>query len=231
MTWLNTPNWRALQPGQHIIDEEPHDLSVVDCGNLVLPSGRLVAADPFVTLMRENPYYAVPPGAYSVQVTIDEALQREMYVSLILVATPEVERRFLVPHKPDGESYLPVTDDEEFYGVSVDAGTVCFVDDEAVQRYMPTDGSTWLETLFDNGSDTSWFKLMDNPNHIRAGLANILLPRATDGANIVICHSGWGDGFYPVVGGYDTQGNLVAVHIDLLIHPDDSLAECQGVSS
>jgi hypothetical protein len=59
---------------------------------------------------------------------------------------------------------------------------------------------------------------MDSPDHIRAGIANIRLPNATDDANIVICHSGWGDGFYPVVGGYDAAGSLVGVHIDLLIH-------------
>jgi hypothetical protein len=62
---------------------------------------------------------------------------------------------------------------------------------------------------------------MDNPDHIRAGLANIPLPLATEGTNIVISHSGWGDGFYPVVGGYDATGGLVAVHIDLLVHADE----------
>ena len=221
MSWLNMPNWRALQMGQHIIGEEPHDLSVVDCGDLVLLSGRLVAADPFVTLERQNPYYAVPAGTYPVRVTIDETLEREMYVSLILSSSPEVERRFLTPFKPGGEPYPPAEDDESFYGVSVDAGTVCFVDDEAVQQHMPVDEATWGDDLFENDTAESWFNLMDNPAHIRAGLANILLPGATDGANIIISHSGWGDGFYPVVGGYDAQGSLVAVHIDLLIHPEE----------
>jgi hypothetical protein len=55
------------------------------------------------------------------------------------------------------------------------------------------------------------------PKHIRAGLANIPLPLATDGANLILSHSGWGDGFYPVIGGYDVDGRLIAVHIDLLV--------------
>ncbi len=217
MRWLNTPAWQALQPGQHQIDDELHHLVVIECGDLMLPSGRLVAEDPFVTLTRQNPYYLVPAGAYPVRVTIDETIEREMYVSLILAPTDEAERRLLIPYQPDGERY-PEPEAGSYYGVTVDAGAVCFVDDEAIQQGMPVDSSTWHDELFQNDRDDCWFNLMDNPAHIRAGLANILLPRATDGANIIICHSGWGDDFYPVVGGYDAQGNLVAVHIDLLIH-------------
>jgi Protein of unknown function (DUF4241) len=217
MMWLNTPAWRALQPGQHLIADEVHDIVVVDCGDLALSSGHLVAADPFVTLTSWNRYYLVPPGAYPVRVTIDETIEREMYVSLILAPTSEIERRLLNPYGPDGEPY-PEPEVGSFYGIAVDAGTVCFVDGEAVQRGMPLDESSWSDELFENEKDDSWFHLMDDPAHIRAGLANIPLPRASDEANIVISHSGWGDGFYPVVGGYDADGNLVAVHIDLLLH-------------
>jgi uncharacterized protein DUF4241 len=217
MRWHNTPAWRALQPGQHLIGNEMHHLVVVECGDLVLPSGRLVAEDPFVTLTWQNRYYLVPAGVYPVRVTIDETIQREMYVSLILAPADEAEHRLLTPYRPDGEPY-PEPDEDTYYGIPVDAGSVCFVDDEAVQRWMPKEGSNWYDELFENDRDDCWFNLMDDAAHIRAGLANIRLPHASDGANIVIAHSGWGDGFYPVVGGYDAQGNLVAVHIDLLIH-------------
>jgi hypothetical protein len=70
------------------------------------------------------------------------------------------------------------------------------VDDEAVVKFMPADVD-WYETLFDNGRDDSWFAQMDDPNHIRFGLANITLPLAHSGENIMIIHSGWGDGQYP----------------------------------
>lgn len=219
MAWPNAPEWRALRPGQHQIAGEPHILSVVACGNLLLPSGHLVAEDPFVTLARQNPSYRVPAGTYPVRVTIDETIQREMYVSLILAPASETERQLLTPYKPDGQPYPP-PEDESYYGIGVDSGTVCFVDGEAVSRGMPEDETSWFTDLFDNDSEGCWFKLMDNPAHIRDGLANIRLPRASDGANIIICHSGWGDGFYPVVAGYDAAGGLVAVHIDLLIHYD-----------
>lgn len=37
------------------------------------------------------------------------------------------------------------------------------------------------------------------------------------GADTVILQSGWGDGTYPVIGGYDANGNLERVHIDFLV--------------
>jgi len=215
--WLNTAAWRALQPGQHLIGDEVHNIVIIECGDLLLPSGRLVAADPFVTLIRQNPYHLVPPGSYPVRVTLDDTIEREMYVSLILASTSEAERHFLTPLRPYGEP-SPVPEEGSYYGIAVDAGTVCFVDDEAVQQGMPVDELSWFDELFENDGDDSWFRVMDDPAHIRPGLANIHLPRAEDGANIIICHSGWGDGFYPVVGGYDAEGHLVAVHIDLLVH-------------
>jgi uncharacterized protein DUF4241 len=217
MAEAEKPEWRALQAGTVDVGGEPHVIAVVDCGELYLPSGRLVAADPFATLSRENDYYAVPPGRYPVRVTVDETLQREMYVSLLLGGWAEVSRAPLVPAHPDGQPYPPL-DPESEYGIPVDTGAVCFVDDEAVRRGMPEDEANWYESVFENDSDDCWFSQMDADAPLPVGLANIPLPLATDGANIIISHSGWGDGFYSAIGGYDPQGRLVAVHIDLRLH-------------
>src|SRR5262249_23212152 len=119
-----------------------------------------------------------------------------------------------------------------YYGFRVDAGTACFVDAAAVAATMP-DGD-WYETLFENDKPDCWFALMDNPQHIRAGLANIRLPDSTRGGNIRIIHSGWGDGFYPVVGGYDASGRLVRVHIDFMVvfrdTPNDASSTGRGLN-
>jgi len=84
---------------------------------------------------------------------------------------------------------------------------------------MPAD-EDWYETIFDNGTPTSWFASMDDPDHIREGIANIPLPQAGDGANIVVFRSGWGDGHYPTIGGFDSEGALVAVHLDFFVAPE-----------
>ena len=37
------------------------------------------------------------------------------------------------------------------------------------------------------------------------------------GENVVLSHSGWGDGFYPVVTTHAGDGTLLGVHVDLLV--------------
>jgi hypothetical protein len=85
---------------------------------------------------------------------------------------------------------------------------------------MPEETLNWDETVF-QPDDGGWVDAMDDPDRLREGIANVPLPRTPDRANIVIAQSGWGDGVYPVIGGYDADGGLVAVHVDLMVVFDD----------
>lgn len=199
---------------------------VVDCGELVLPSGQLTACDPVADLW-SGPERAipVPPGRYPVRLTLfdvsgiaDGSHHRVAYASLLLADRPEVARRVLSPGRSPDEAVTELAPGE-FFGFLVDAGMAGFVDGDALGYGMPPDGD-WYETIFDNGTPTSWFALMDDPGHIREGIANIPLPLAQDGANIVVFHSGWGDGHYPTIGGYDASDMLVAVHLDFFVAPE-----------
>lgn len=197
-------------PG-HARSNRVHDLGV-----LRVPSGRLEASDPFVNLGEANAY-RIPAGDYPVAVTVadisdaqDGSHLREAYLSVVLGDAPIARTELLTP---EGQEPAP---DGEYYGVSVDAGTVGFADADVIARCMPPDD--WYDGLFDTGRDDSWFELMDSPDHLIAGSANIVMPLATAGENVVLTHSGWGDGFYPVVGTYDAEGRLVGVHIDLLVY-------------
>ena len=226
--WPNVPWWGALQDGR-IIQQTPFGsripvrLGVVDCGELSLPHGRLVVCDPFTALKpQHNRYVGVRPGTYLVKVTTadvsqqgDGSHQREAYATVVLSDQPEVERRVLEPLR-DGES--PSAEPPkpgEFSGFGVDTGTACFVDDGSVLAGMP-DPDDWYD-LFESGSPDSWFSRMDDPQHFQHGLANIPLPLSQDGSNIILMNSGWGDGFYPVVGGFGADGQLVQVHIDFRV--------------
>lgn len=189
-------------------------LRVVDAGRIHVPSGLVEACDPFVNL-GEAAVFPIPPGTYPVFVTIadvsdeqDGSHEREAYLS-IKVADGEI-------HSVRGaESTKGIPDDDVAYGVPVDAGTVGFVDHEAVPRYMPKDVN-WYDEFFDNPKEDSWFSLMDSEDHIAEGIANIVLPGAANGENVVLCHSGWGDGFYSVLGSYDVAGSLLGLHIELI---------------
>ena len=90
----------------------------------------------------------------------------------------------------------------EISSVCVDSGTVCFTDCEAIQQDMPADPAAF-EVEFQ-----SWIERKGNSNH-----ANIPLPGGSGSTNIVITSTAFGDGIYPVVGGF-AQDKLVAVHLD-----------------
>jgi hypothetical protein len=223
--WPDCEHWSAMRDGHsHSDGDSRFDLSLVRCGSLQVPSGRLVVCDPFAFMMPEdNPAVDIPPGEYPVVVTLaalkneaGEVTQyREAYASLLIEDSEEVRRQFIPLLGPNEDP--PEPKPGEYTGFCVDAGTACFVDQQSLTRGMP-DGSTWHEDLFENDRSDCWFARMDDPNHIRDGIANIPLPKDPS-VNLILFHSGWGDGVFPVVGGYNAADNLVAVHIDFHVAP------------
>lgn len=184
------------------------NLKVVDLGTVRVPSGELEVCDPFVELGR-GPVLGIPAGEYPVKVTIadvsmeqDGSHLREAYVSVILANGVSAS----VEQVSDGEG-------EECF-VGVDAGTVAFVDHVAAQTGVPQEYEE-LDELFSGDDPNSWFNLMDSPEHYQAGMANIVLPLTSNGENVALSHSGWGDGYYPVKLTRDADGKPLALHIDL----------------
>jgi Protein of unknown function (DUF4241) len=163
MPYPNVGFWSALDDGRRVPvgDGKHYVLSVIDCGFLVMPTGRLVACDPFATLQKDNDLcLQVPPGRYRVLVTLadvndanDGSHIREAYATLMLDETAaEAARRIITPSM-DGACPPEMDDDGTYYGFPVDAGTACFVDQGAIDALMP-DGN-WYEDLFDNGTPTA----------------------------------------------------------------------------
>lgn len=222
-TWPNHSSWAAMKNGQTLETEDgPRFMFTTPCGDLALPSGRLIACDPFACLSPSGmPFVRTPKGRFPVVVTLadvsekqDRSHLREAYASILFSSDAEVSRKAL-PLLTVGET-PPKLDGDDFLGFAVDAGTACFVDESAVASCMP-DPSTWNDDLFDNNRPDCWFRQMDDPHHIRAGIANIALPLAKNGENLILFHSGWGDGHFPVIGGYSAAHQLVAIHIDFFV--------------
>jgi hypothetical protein len=221
--WPNHSTWAALKNNQTLqTSDGPVFLWTVPCGDLTLPSGRLVACDPFVSLAPTGiPFVETPKGNFPVVVTLadlseqqDRSHIREAYASILFSAAPESYRK-AIPLGKDGEK-RPESRGDEFIGFGVDAGTACFVDESLIATCMP-DPRTWSEAAFDNDSDDCWFKRMDDPAHIREGIANIPLPLGKRGENLILFHSGWGDGVYPLIGSFNSAHQLVAAHIDFFV--------------
>jgi hypothetical protein len=186
-------------------------LSVVDCGQLWLPSGQVLYCDPFTELEIEGPVLSVPPGRYSVRLTLadmsgqlDGSELAEAFLSLVLVEGGEEASHRPLVSQAEGKSFPN--------GVELNGDTVAVVDAEAFKRCMPPP-EEWEEEVFEGGREP-WYELLDDPELIRAGVANVILPLAQQGENAILCHAALGEGNYPVVGSYDASGRLLAVHLD-----------------
>lgn len=135
-------------------------------------------------------------------------------------------------HPPAGLADLY---EDEFVGVAVSSGTCAFVDDTTLVEGMPPDvpGNGWADSVFDHGLTHSWFDAMDAETPLPIGMANLPLPlfnqKSSNQPNIILCESGYGDGYYPVIGEYafDYKNQektypvplLIAIHVDFKVVP------------
>lgn len=152
-------------------------------------------------------------------------------------AIPKMALRYL--HlTSDGHPPHEIPNNEEtFIGVPIDAGTCAMVDDEALIEGMPSESNEpgWDKALFDHGVPHSWFDAMDSGSPLPQSMANIRLPLlrdTTNQSNLVLCESGYGDGYYPIIGEYafdptqptaelSARPTLIAIHVNFQIIPED----------
>ena len=186
-------------------------LSVLDLGMLRVPSGRVEACDPFVSL-GEASVFEIGPGDYPVRVTIadvsrkhDGSHERNAYLSLVLADGEPTAVEAAEPLR--GAGYL-----------GVDSGMVAFVDAEAaVAMSVLADGAN----LYDDFEPEPWCVPVDSPEHYREGVANIVMPLDRAGENIIMASSGWGDGCYPLMITRAADGAPLGLHIDLGVVGED----------
>lgn len=201
----------ALQDGKP--DGARHPQTVHDLGVLRVPSGRLEACDPII-MLGEGVVVDVPPGAYPVRLTRVATAGHDThgaaYLSVVLRGDLPVSQVRTVTH-PDDPAW-----------VISDSTAIGFVDHEAVDRCMPPHGEREELVLDGDPPHTpSWLDLLDDPDHVREDGANIRLPLATDGENVILARSWIGQGDHLVVTTHAADGALLAVHLDASAHDPD----------
>lgn len=188
----------------------PVALTVIELGELPIPSGEVGASDPFV-IMDDFLRFATPAGHGRVQVTVaddstaqDGSHLREAYLSLLF---SDEEPASVLPAIPLGRGELA---EGNFYGVPVDAGTVSFFDAGSMADWLRAKSGEDIEELTEEWIDLLW----DESEH-RSGLATTSYGTESGEHFLPLVQSGWGDGFYPVLKTVDAQGAVLGLHIDL----------------
>ncbi|MGW4513090.1 DUF4241 domain-containing protein [Streptomyces sp. NPDC004393] len=196
-------------------------IGVADGGELWLPTGRVVACDPFVYLGQDDmePFtVSVAPGRYRVDAAVATLTQPD---------EPPAERphlrvaaaRLVIRDEPTAvwePALLPGQDadelgEDEFYGYGVDAGTGCFHDAAAEGTLQEGEGDEG--PLWDVFEDSDW---APGPHVVTA---------PDTGHTVAAFTSGWGDGCYPTWIGRTAAGEVTCFVTDFFVAPDPSEAE------
>ncbi len=220
----NTAGWLAMQDGQQVnAHKRVWITSVVEVEKLELPSGKLVIYDPssldsrysyqfYPNGSKDDSYYFVPIGQHRIFVTLatSENDSRNAYSTMILRPDEtEVKRVAAIPVTIGKMPVAPLKAGN-FYGVGVDAGMICFVDEINLLKFMPQNHDQWFDVYHDVWLET----ISPYPAPTKSKTFwNLVLPNAKT-ENMIVTESGFGDGWYPIIWGLNSKDEVIAIHVD-----------------
>lgn len=184
-------------------------IEVVGLGELLLPTGKIVAFDPSYDSF-DVFETAVSPGRYQVWLSVahfDDEIKNTGVASAMLKFREQeaVEWKIATISTQNNDISL----EEEFYCYGVDAGLGCFADEKAAshlaEKLSVRDNYTNFLDELNKNSVVPYHQCM-----------NMLLDSKT-GLNICVFHSGYGDGCYPSFWGLGSDGTTVCLVTDFML--------------
>ncbi len=182
----------------------------IEIGTLIIKSGRICAADPFVFLTDRKPFtQEVPNGQFPVRLAVGFHPAGEVKDNRVAFARVDFSGAPVVRWSQaliEGQRLSDLKPGENF-GYGVDAGTGSFFDpaaSAAAKALLDKDENAW-ETWQTEGE-------ANGPKVI--GPYSFVLMLALGDVNVAMFHSGWGDGFYTSWFGYDAEGKVAALLTD-----------------
>lgn len=209
------------------LDDEMNSQELVEIhiGDVNLPTGKIVAADPFFTEEQQPFSRTVEPDKYPVYIyvaKIDELHHRIGYAKIKF--RPEDASKWILALTDDlTPEELNDLGEDEYYGFPVESGLACFLDAETnaeliakideVQEAKP-ESNYYDEVLADE------FREYSGKNNFSRQLGdwNDHHPNSESDNNVVMFASGWGDGYYPAYWGLNENGETIELVIDFLIN-------------
>lgn len=197
----------AFEPGCVIErDEGRFEMRVQNAGDIILTSGQLIGADPFI-LVGDAPFVQpVPTGTFPVRLAIAKIDDDERVALARIDFSSTSIARWEMALQPEQDP--DALEDDEIYGFTTDAGTACFMDKQSSEALKSeiSDGSDFFEELMEE---------MDENFQSTWAWANMEL----ETGNIVSFMSGYGNGYYATYFGKDKEGNIVAAITDFDVLP------------
>ena len=191
-------------------------------GDLLLPSGQLVACDPFVTPEALPFNLGLPRGAFPVVLSVAEIStdQRVAFATVCFSQASPVKWEMMATGSDDPSQLQP----GEMFGYGVDSGTGCFMDPLAgkalAQKMQAPHRSLWQTVkglVRRRKKEKEFYEIlmaeMDKTYRHTWSWLNM----SFGDANLVAFSSGDGDGLYATYAGFDSRGEVAVVVTDFMV--------------
>jgi hypothetical protein len=203
------------------VDDTP--LELLYLGELNISTGQIIACDPLVCLYDTAPFTkTVQPGKYPVIACIaktENSGDRYAVVKLEFSKDRATQWQMAVTEHQDIKE---LNKDDEFFGFPVDAGLGCFCDLEAQRFYKEFDTEFMQRNpeanIYDDFFAAEFKKNAINQNDPQdiGDWLNFHLPNRPE-LNVVMFHSGYGDGIYPCYWGTNEDGKICSLIVDFQV--------------
>lgn len=200
------------------------ELNVVEIGELHLPSGKIIAGDPFFIFDQKPFKQSVKPGSYPVTLFIHKVEEDHYRIafSKVTFSDKPATRWTLALTEGISDEDIKNLKKDEFFGYGVDAGLSCFTDLETNTLFNNLmnqfdsehpNGNYYNDVLEEEFKNISG----NHPLSRKEGDWNNHFPKKDDKHNVIMFASGWGDGYYPAYWGLDSDGNIVELITDFFV--------------
>ena len=193
---------------QFELEDEMNDQELVEIhiGDVNLPTGKIIVADPFFTVEQRPFARTVEPDKYPVFIymsEIDSMHHRIAYAKIKF--RPETATRWILALTEDiTAEEIQELGEEEFYGFPVESGLACFLDEKTNGELIAK-----IEALQEKEPESNYYDAVLSDDHH---------PDKDSDDNAIMFASGWGDGYYPAYWGLNENGDIIELVIDFLIN-------------
>lgn len=187
-------------------------------GKLVLPSGFVVACDPFLGLQDTLPFTRrMAPGEYPVSVVLagHRNNRRNALIKMMFSDKRAIHWELAIVPGLSGRSR---EGGAQFYGFAAEAGIGCLCDAHSQKHY-----NRYLDSFFRDHPESDIYDSVfagafNRRNHMdREGSCfNFYLP-SRPRLNVILFNTGYGDGIYPAYWGISKEGEVCSLVIDFLV--------------
>ncbi|MGB0524285.1 MAG: DUF4241 domain-containing protein [Flammeovirgaceae bacterium] len=205
-------------------EADGYNVYQVQLGELHIPSGQIIACDPFFSYEQQPLNKTVTPGSYPVTLAIAEVEATHFRVGLAKIQFSKSKAIFweLAVTQDVPAHELAMLGPNEFIGYEVEAGLGMFIDADFNQTYLQI-----LKAFYQQNENVNYYDEVlaaefrktsgNHPYSRNLGDWNVHCPTKNPTQNSMMFASGWGDGLYPSYWGLNEEGEVVELITDFLI--------------